>query len=803
MEATCVLAPPAVVCRHCGDRCGGFAVESADGPFCCRGCASVFALLHSSGLGAFYACEATPGSTQRRTRHTIDELAAFDDPRVAARVLGIDTAGLSCAVFAVPDLHCASCVWLIERLWRIDARIARAEVDLLRRSVQVWFHADRMRLREVAELLAAAGYAPELPREAAAPGPVRSRRRDYLQLAVAGFAFGNAMLFSIPRYVNGAPLEAPFQQVFDALNVVLATPVLLYSASGYLGRAWRALAMLRLTIDVPIALGILALYGRSLADIVSGRGPGFLDSFAGLVFFLLIGRLFQQQAFDRIAFDRTFRSFLPLTVRVEQDGGWRRTAIDALRVGDVFSLRPQEVAPADAEVHDDGGTVDYAFVTGESTPVRVSRGDRVLAGGRVVERTLRLRVAGLVEHTHLARLWNHPAFSTGRRHWMAGVSDRFGAWFTIATLAVAAAGAIAWWPDPAMAVQVASAVLIIACPCALTLAAPVALGTAMARLAPRGLYLKSAAVLLDLSRVDTVVFDKTGTLTSGDVRAEAPAGLSSLEWHRVRQLASQSAHPVSRGIAGDLVAGPAAVDDHLELAGLGVRGRVDGHDVVIGSAAFVSSAIAEAIDEPPSETGSSAAVAIDGRFRGWVRLAAPARAGVEGAAAALARRHEISLLSGDTGADAGRWRPIFGERLRFRQSPDDKLAFVQARKAEGRHVLMVGDGLNDAGALAAADVGLAVSDDAACLVPACDALIRGRALEWLPALLRYAREARQVIVLCFAVSVVYNVIGLTLALQGRLTPLATAVLMPVSSLTVIGLSAGAMRWLARRVPSCP
>jgi Cu+-exporting ATPase len=667
--------------------------------------------------------------------------------------------------------------------------------------VQVWFHGDRMRLREVAELLAAVGYAPELPGESAAPGPSRERRRLYLQLAVAGFAFGNMMVFSIPRYANQAALEAPFQQLFDGLNLALATPVLLFSASDYLRRAWRALVVARPTIDVPIALGMLALYGRSLADILAGRGPGFLDSFAGLVFFLLVGRLFQQQAFDRIAFDRTFRSFLPLTVRVEREGSWHRTAIDALRLGDLIVLRPQEVVPADAVLADDAGTVDYAFVTGESTPVGVARGDRVLAGGRVVDHTLRLRVVGLVEHTHLARLWNHPAFSAGRRHWIAGVSDRFGAWFTVATLALAAVGVIAWWPDASMAVQVASAVLIIACPCALTLAAPVTLGTAMARLASRGLYLKSAAVLLDLSRVDTVVFDKTGTLTVGDGRAEAPADLAAADWLRVRRLAAESAHPVSRAIAGGLVSGAGTVVDRLEVAGEGVRGRVDGHDVVIGNAAFVSAALGEAVDAPAP--GGAAAVAVDGRFAGWARLLAPARAGVEGAAAALGRGYEVWLLSGDSGADAARWRPLFGERQRFGQSPDDKLAFVQARTAAGRRVLMIGDGLNDAGALAAADAGLAVSDDAACLVPACDALVRGRALASLPALLAYARQARAVIVLCFLVSVVYNVLGLTLALQGRLTPLATAILMPVSSLTIIGLSAGAMRWLARRVPACP
>jgi P-type Cu+ transporter len=799
MEAALAPTPLVISCRHCGDPCRSTPVQaSPEGAFCCTGCAAVFAFLQTSGLGAFYACETPPGAPQRTAPRQLDGFASLDDPAVAARIVRIDSAALGCAVFAVPGLHCASCVWLLERLWQVDERIVRVEVDLLRRSVQVWFRRDRMPVRQVAELLAAVGYAPEIPHEALQAGATPDRRRLYLQLGLAGFAFGNVMVFSIPRYANGGALEAPFQQLFDALNVLLVTPVLLYSASDYLRRAWRALAMARLTIDVPVALGLLALYGRSLADILAGRGPGFMDSFAGLVFFLLIGRVFQQHAFDRIAFDRTYRSFLPLTVRVQRGRDWVPTPIEALSVGDCFTVRPQEVVPADALLVDTDARIDYAFVTGESITVAVSQSERVQAGGRVVDRAVRFVVVEAVEHTHLARLWNHPAFAADRRHWITAVSASFGGWFTVATLALAAAGAAAWWPDTWMAIQVASAVLIIACPCALTLAAPVALGTAMSQLAPRGLFLKEPAVALDLSRIETIVFDKTGTLTGGDAGAAAPAGLPDAEWQWVQRLAAESAHPVSRAIAGGLGAGTGVVG-LAEEPGQGVRGVVDGHAIVLGSAPFVAAAVGHEVE--PAEAGSGAAVAIDGRFRGWVRLAAPVRAGVERVAAGLARSHDLWLLSGDTGADAARWAASFGARQRFRQSPEDKLAFVEARRAEGRHVLMVGDGLNDAGALAAADVGLAVSDDTACLVPACDALVRGRALATLPALLRYARQVRHVIVLCFAVSVVYNAIGLTLALQGRLTPLATAILMPVSSLTVIGLSAGAMRWLARRIPA--
>jgi Cu+-exporting ATPase len=801
MNAALTLPTPYAatdVCRHCGDPCGDRPVRSAGAAFCCRGCASVFALLHECGLDAFYACEIAPGVSQREAgERERSRFASLDDPSVAARFIEAeaDGAGLAAALFTVPDLHCASCLWLLERLWRLDSGIVRADADLLRRTVHVWFRPERISLRGVAEQLAAAGYEPLLTGEGKAGGMPRARRRLYLELAVAGFAFGNIMLFSIPRYVNGVPLEGGFQRLFDVLNVALALPVLLYSASRYFDSAWRAVRARHVTLDVPVALGLAVLFGRSLFDMLTSRSEGSMDSFTGLVFFLLVGRLFQQKAFDRIDFDRSFRSFLPLSVLVYRDGRLSATPLERVRAGDHIVVRPHEIVPADARLLDDEGAVVYAFVSGEAEPVIVRKGETVRAGGRVARGTLRLAVAEEVSHSQLARLWNNPAFSKAKRGRLTDLSATFGAWFTAFAIALALLGAVAWWPDAGMSLQVATAVLIIACPCALTLAAPITLGAAMEVLGRHGLYLKQASVALDLGRADTVVFDKTGTLTSaaGGPTAE-PCGLTEEEWRMVRRLASESVHPVNRAIAASAPSG-GEVRDCLETPGRGLRGVVDGHEVILGMSPHGASGSGIA----PPDAMEGTAVTIDGRHRGWVRLRTPARPGVEQAVRALAESREVCLLSGDHAGEASRWRPAFRDRMAFRQSPEDKLAVIRARQAAGGSVLMVGDGLNDAGAFAAADVGMAVSDETACLVPACDAVIRGDRLARLPAFLRYARRARAVIVVCFAVSVLYNAVGLSMALAGVLTPLATAVLMPVSSLTIIGLSIGGMRWYAREL----
>jgi Cu+-exporting ATPase len=758
----------------------------------------VFAVIASAGLDGVYRC-ATGRPASQRTAHELepDRFAVLDDADVQRRFIDASGSEETVATFTLPALHCASCVWLLERLYRVDAGIVRSEVDLLRRTIRVAYSPARTTLRRVAEALASVGYDPLVDPERSAGGVPRARRRLYLKIGVAGFAFGNVMLFSIPRYANGAPLEPQFQRLFDALNLALAVPVLVFSASDYFRTACRALRARTMLLDVPVALGLAALFGRSVADILSGRGEGFLDSFAGLVFFLLIGRLFQQKAFEGMAFDRTVRSFLPLTVGIEAGGAIQRTPLDEVRPGDVLVLRPGEVVPADSVLRDAAATLDYAFVSGESAPRALRAGEEAPAGGRIVGQAVRLQVIRPVSHSRLAELWTRPVFARTKPHWITTVSSRFAWHFTVGAIGLALAGAVLWWPDAAMSLQVATAVLIVACPCALTLAAPVALGTAMGQLGRFGCYLKQPDVVLDLARVSTVAFDKTGTLTLGGGDSVVRHDLPPEHWDAVRRLAAESVHPISRAIAASAPVVAGAVSDVHEQTGLGITGFVNGERVVLGRSSFVGRETGRVL--PDRDDHTWAAVGPDAPRPIVVRPAERRR--MASAISDLRRRYRICLLSGDAPRDARRWSRLFGGQVRFRLSPDTKLDAVRARQAGGERVLMVGDGLNDAGALAAAEVGFAVSDDTACLVPACDGVIRGDRLPALAGVLSYARLARRVITIAFAVSVAYNAIGIALALAGRLTPLATAILMPVSSLTVIGLSAGLMRFGARRVAS--
>ncbi len=780
-------------CAHCGDPCSTEILDG-DEAFCCAGCRSVYVLLRDHDLCTYYDLGSNPGISMKKGAVRTD-MEALDDPAIFRTFVEYSDLRFVRVRFTIPAMHCASCVWLLERLSSFDAGILHTETDVLRKTVRVDFDPAVTTLRSVAELLSSLGYEP-LVKPVATATDGRERRAIYQRLGVAGFATGNVMLFGIARYLAGDGLSSSLTTMFSIFAVLLSIPVLVYSAAPWLRSAWAAIGRRALNLDVPVAIGILVLFFRSVADIVTGHGEGFLDSFNGLVFLLLVGRLFQQKAFDAVSFDRTYRSFFPLSVRVERNGSTPAVPVDDVVVGDVMVVRNGETIPCDGTVLSPVGYLDYGFVTGESLPIECTSGAAVFAGGKVVGTAIRIAATNIVSHGYLASLWER-ATPRIRISSLLTLSDTFGRWFTVVAMLLAAGGAIAQMPDVHMAVNVLTAVLIIACPCALTLAAPVTLGTAMGRLGERGIYLRSVGVLLDLDRCSTIVFDKTGTLTksmhglSYDGRS-----LADHEWMAVRSVAAQSMHPVSRSLAQAWPVDETVCATAHEVAGRGMTGRAYGHDVVIGSSTLVEEMCPDGrVDDT---TDGAAHIAVDGAYAGSIRLRSELREGISEMMGRLRERRSVRLLSGDGPRDRAMLLSMFDDdEMSFGRQPADKVGHIDALRASGHTVLMIGDGLNDAAAMSAADTAIAVTDDTATLVPACDVIMNASALGELPALLRYARRMKNLIIATFCVSVVYNAVGLSLALGGMLTPLAAAILMPVSSLTVIGMSVAGARWYAR------
>jgi Cu+-exporting ATPase len=786
-------------------------VEGRD--FCCQGCLTVFEFLHENGLGDFYRLAERPG-VQVKSAVVEDRFAYLDEPVLRDRLLDYSDGQMARVTFQVPAIHCVACVWLLENLFKLRPGIGRSVVDFGKQQVTITFETGRMRLSELAALLTSIGYEPTLRLDSLDRPQARSLTRSlYLRLGVAGFAFGNIMLFSVCLYSGMDRFSVPvFKPLFGWVSLGLALPVLVYSAGSYWRGAWLGLRQRTLTLDFPIALGLLALFGQSLYEVVSGRGVGYLDSMAGLVFFLLIGRVFQDRTYQHLSFDRDYKSFFPLAVRRVEAAGERTVPLSALAVGDRLRLRQGELIPADARVREGSGLIDYSFVTGESEPVQRSVGDWLYAGGQPVGGAMDIEIIKPVSQSYLTSLWSHEAFAKQRGSALHTLLNRFSRGFTLRVVVLALAAGAWWWAeDPSRAIRAFTSVLIVACPCALALSAPFALGTAQRWLGRFGVFTRNAQVMEDLARVNAVVFDKTGTLTSGsrgNVRFRGDP-LSDRERGWIQAVAARSAHPNSVRLAAWLSNGtPPPLEGFEEVAGCGVRARVEGHEVRLGSSTWVNQGL-ESVGSDGSDgsvgshltgTGTIVHVALGGRVRGWFELGGALRPRVDQAVAALARSHELVLLSGDNGREREKFEALLGpgSSVRFDQSPADKLAAIAELQKGGRSVLMVGDGLNDAGALRQCDVGLAVVEQVGTFSPASDVIMEAGQVPGLAAILRFAQGAVRVVWASIGISLLYNVIGLAFAASGRLSPIVCAILMPLSSVSVVAFACGAVGWMSRR-----
>jgi Cu+-exporting ATPase len=828
-------------CFHCGTLCHGPLLRFEDKAFCCRGCQTVFEILRGSGLTDFYQLSETAGVRVNATARQ-EQFRYLDAPAVREKLVDFSDAHLTRVTFRIPSIHCIACVWLLENLFRLQPGIGPSQVNFARRELALSFNPAQLKLSELVTLLATLGYEPELrlsDLEAGAARRTGAPRHLYLQLGVAGFATGNLMLFSIASYFGLDAFAGPtFARMVGWISFLLAIPVVVYSARDYWRAARVSLQQRLLNIDVPIAVGVAAIFLQSTYEVFSGRSGGYFDSLCGLIFFLLCGRLFQQKTYDRLAFDRDYKSFFPLAVTrkvgragnplaavrgSQSDGahGVTRPASAAeeqvslaqLVVGDRLLIRNGELIPADARLLSGPALIDYSFVTGESEPVAKRADDHLYAGGRQMGGAIEIEITKAISQSYLTSLWNQDAFRKPKWDTLNRITNQYSQGFTKAIIAVAVGAAIFWaFVNPAIAVKAFTSVLIVACPCALALAAPFALGTAQRVLARREIYLKNPYVLEALARVDSVVFDKTGTLTAAGAGGVTWQGspLTHTEECWLFSMTRHSTHPlpVRIGEAIQRQYFPEPVRSFLETTGAGMEGTVAGQEIWMGSTAWLESRGVKTTFAPgtgfdadaPTRDGSVVHVAINGTYRGRFVLTSSIRPDTTRLMTELAPHREVALLSGDNEKEREKFAEIFGPTasLRFNQTPPEKLGFIRARQEAGRTVMMVGDGLNDAGALQQADVGVAVVENVGAFAPASDVILAAHQVPQTAALLRYAGRSMRLVRAAFLISAFYNVVGVGIAASGKLSPVFCAILMPVSSITVVGFATVMATWLGRR-----
>ncbi len=774
-------------CYHCGDACVDELIMADEKAFCCSGCKTVYELLEENNLCTYYNLDENPGISIKKSLSEA-RFAYLDDAGVEAQLISFKDSNICKITFYTPQMHCSSCIWLLENLFKLNSGISESTVNFLRKEISLTYFHQKTSLREVVTLLTRIGYEPEITL-ADTDGKKTSKpnRTIIYKLGVAGFSFGNVMLLAFPDYLAVTEgLQRTYGSFFGYLSFLLSIPVFIYSARGFFTSAIEGIKQRMVNIDLPIATGLLALFFVSIYQVVSGTGPGYFDSFTGLVFFMLIGKYFQQKTYDTLSFDRDYTSYFPVSVTVlKEEGEEEAVAVRNLKVGDRIRIRNQELIPADAMLLRGQAMIDYSFVSGESEPVEKVMGEVIYAGGRQVGESIELEVVKEVSQGYLTQLWNDSVFSKEEHQNVSTYANVAGKWFIIVTLIVAAGSLIYWVPrDMEMAMRAFTSVLIIACPCALSLATPFVHGHTLRVFGRNKFFLKNTAVVETLSKIDTVVFDKTGTLTEPSAAELSYTGkeLTAAQQTSIKSVLSHSTHPLSQRIFQSMQGEIVAVDNFQEYTGKGLIGEVNGNLVRVGSASYIG-VKADAVKDTLKTT---VYVSFDGVILGYYTFYNVYRSGLKNILTDLNDK-KLAVLSGDNNHEAARLEELLGKEaeLNFNQSPVQKLEYIQQLKKQDHQVMMVGDGLNDAGALRQSDAGIALTNSITNFSPSCDAILDASAFGKLSKFLRFSKTTMTIILATFAVSLVYNVIGLTLAVQGLFSPIVSAILMPISSLSVI------------------
>jgi Cu+-exporting ATPase len=786
-------------CYHCGETCKSGNVTLDGKNFCCEGCKLVYDLLKENSLCTYYNMNLAPGISPGKT-HFPGKYEHLDLAEVSEKLIRFRDEKQAYIVWYIPGIHCSSCIWLLENLHKLNQGVISSEVNFTRKEVSVRFDPRVIKLSEMAGLLDYIGYAPLITLDDMETQAGSSSRKSQVgRIGLAGFCFGNIMMLSFPEYFSFGNFyeQKNLPYFFSYINLLLSLPVFFYSASGFFISAWKSIRHRYLNIDAPIAMAILVTFLRSMYEIITHTGAGYLDSMSGIVFFMLIGRYFQDKTYETLSFERNYKSYFPMGISLKgKDGKESRQAVSQLKKGDIMMVRNQELVPADSILLSPSAHIDYSFITGESAYVKKLAGDMVHAGGLQVDGVVELEVLKPVSQSYLTQLWNQDTQTKRESGQTKNYLDRINRYFTMAVLLIAAVSALYWArQDAGKALDALTAVLIVACPCGLLLTSTFAHGNILRILGRNKLYLKNAGVIDKLSIADTIVFDKTGTITHGSSVEFEGSPLTDHEMQMVVSLAGQSSHPLSRRIYSRFSKGEMlSVSEFEDIPGHGLKGRIDGRYLILGSAYFVTGS-----SSTGQQNSTRVFLMLDGTVKGCFTFVNTYREGLGRLVKDLSGDFDLQLLSGDNDAERPYIENILGKKdgVLFGQKPEEKMDYIRRLQSTGHKVIMIGDGLNDAGALMQSDVGIAVSDDTNNFSPACDAIIDGSSFSRLPVFISMARAGKRVILFTFFVSLSYNIIGLSFAVQGLLSPVVAAILMPLSSITIVVLVTSLTNAIAR------
>jgi Cu+-exporting ATPase len=747
---------------------------------------------------------------QPKGKFKSDKWDFLDEPTIARQLVSFSDPKQVHILVSIPNIHCSSCIWLIEHLGRINKGVMRASVDFEKKEASIVYDPSMLKMSDMAALLDYIGYPPSFSHASTdKEKPSSNNRQTMIRIGVAGFCFSNIMMLSFPDYLATEGIdESLLSATFSHISLLLSVPVLFYAAAPFFVQAWKGLRQQFLNIDAPIALAILITFARSVYEILGNTGTGYLDSMSGIVFFMLLGRWFQERTQRSISFDRDYRSYFPMGALVLNNGIKKYKSIEKIVKGDLLLIRNQELIPADAILQQGVANIDYSFVTGEKDPVTIHAGEMIFAGGKQLGTAIEIEVTKPVAASHLTRLWNNDAFHNTKNK-EASFIHPWSNYFSIALFSIAIISGIYWQAtNPANTWKAITSILIVACPCSLLLSATFTFGNLMRIFGKRGFFLKNANVIERIAEADVVVFDKTGTLTGSSTGATDRPNIqyegkliSFMEATMIKSVVMQSNHPLSRSLSEwndwSDIPEEAELTAFEEIPGQGIAAVYEGQQIRLGKAGFVCEN--RWFSESIADEGSTIHLSINGLYKGKFRIAKDYRKGVFDMMRSLMHAgKQVHIISGDNAHEEQFLQAKLGHAatMLFNQSPEDKLQYIKALQEKGKKLIMVGDGLNDAGALQQSHAGIAVTDNSNYFTPACDAILEGKNMAQLHQLIRITSTGKKIVAASFALSIAYNAAGMYFATQALLSPMIAAILMPASTISIIMLT-----YLSTRIAS--
>jgi Cu+-exporting ATPase len=786
-------------CFHCGlDIIIEEQIVFDEKEFCCNGCKTVYEIFSLNDLTCYYDFEKSPGATPQDINGKYDFL---DNESIVSKLLEFQEDSTAIISLSIPHIHCSSCIWILENLQRLQKGINTSQVNFPEKKVRINYNPEIVSLKSIVNLLSSIGYEPYISLENYETGKNNVDRSLTYKLGVAFFCFGNIMLLSFPEYFEVKEFWLDnYRPFFRGLIFALALPSFLYSASGYYVSAIKSIKSKMLNIDIPIALGIVVMFIRSTFDIVMDYGSGFFDSLTGLIFFMLLGKMFQIKTYSFLSFERDFKSYFPIAItKINTDSTEESIPVYEIEKGNRLLIRNQELIPVDGILISDKAEIDYSFVTGEAVPITKKSGDKVFAGGKQIGKVIEMEVLHSVSQSYLTQLWSNDVFQKTVEQKHKTITDSISRYFTPILLLIAFAGFGYWiFFDANTAFNVFTAVLIVACPCALALTAPFTMGNMLRIFGNKHFYLKNALVIEQLAKVDTIVFDKTGTITTNAKSNISYDGkmLDESNLTVLKSVLRASNHPLSRMLYDFLPETKRLkLDAFEEITGKGIQAVIDGVSVQIGSANFIEKNKEDEIKQ------TAVHIKIGEEYFGKYIFNNQYREGLSELFNKLKSQYQLKVLSGDNEGERSLLESILpkGTEMIFNQKPEQKLEFIKALQEQGKNVMMVGDGLNDAGALAQSNVGVSISENVNVFSPACDAILDAKQFQKLNYFLKLSKKAITTIKMSFTLSLLYNVVGLSFAITGNLLPLVAAIIMPLSTITIVSFVTIMSNYYSRKI----